>query len=71
MSARDRLTDRNDPEWNAIVDEILAEHAHELAEKIRDSIGRTDHPNKSQRVKDMISMARKQADLIDPEVETK
>jgi len=30
MSARDRMTIPNDPEWDATVDEILAEHRAEV-----------------------------------------
>lgn len=42
---------------------------HEAAEEIRDNIGREDYPNESESVRDIVSVVRSVADLIDPEVE--
>lgn len=38
MTARDRLTDRNDPAWNETVDEILAEHRAEVLREAADRL---------------------------------
>ena len=47
-------------------DEIL----HEAAERIRDNIGREDYPNETQRVREIVSVARSMANLIDPEAKS-
>lgn len=49
-------------------DLVLNEHAHELAEKQRDLIGRTDYPNESRSDRRRRAYGRALADSIDPEV---
>lgn len=51
-------------------DKLIKAFAHELAEEIRDNIGRADYPHESQHVKDLVAFGRAQADLIDSEVES-
>jgi len=52
-----------------LLDRVEAEHAHKLAEKIRDHIGRDDYPSEPQPVRDIVKAYRYAADSIDPEVE--
>jgi len=65
MSARDRLLDRNDPEWDRVVDEILSEHRDEVlseaAELQRTRMSELDLTAREARVMWRI------IDLIDPE----
>lgn len=74
MSARDSLIELFDAggphhlfSSEETADLVLNEHAHELAEKQRDLIGRTDYPNESQRVRDLVAYGRALANYIDPE----
>ncbi|MDI9887317.1 hypothetical protein [Streptomyces sp. HNM0645] len=47
MSARDRMTIRNDAEWNATVDEILAEHRAEVLREAADKLALEMTPESS------------------------
>lgn len=63
-------SDRDCDEYGQEIEEILTKHAHELAEKIRDSHGRPPE-HCSRRSKYTYDWhARRNADLIDPEQRT-
>jgi hypothetical protein len=79
VSARDKLlacfpqAQYLNPENRALVeaaaDEILNEHAHELAEKVREFIGPESYPHESGRpILHYVKGWRDAADFINPEV---
>ncbi len=47
---------------------ILDRHAHQLAESLRDTVGREDHPGESERAARYVLGCRDAANLIDPAV---
>ena len=56
------------PEMRQDAGDAVDAFAHQLAEKIRDRIGRFDLPFESERTKEFVAFGRSMADLIDPEV---
>lgn len=51
-----------------LLDRVEAEHAHKLAEQIRDSVGRNDYPGETEYAKAFVAGYRSAANEIDPEV---
>ncbi|MFB7823854.1 hypothetical protein [Streptomyces hydrogenans] len=47
---------------------VLDGYAHELAEELRDGIGRADYPGESERAVRFVAGVRYAADQVDPEV---
>ncbi len=76
MSARDKIHARlfSGPDENRddLIDELLREHAHELAEKARQIMGPRQLPSgaEPENIARYVAGWHDAADFIDPEVET-